>query len=106
MEVLLSGKSGTSQRRGDCWICSAGGGVYKLNEYIEMAATEFFQETGKATLDPRWIAEFFQDCGVQDDYPMQDLVAFYALVQKALTINIERAEKVARLQRERDGRSR
>lgn len=77
----------------------------KLNEYIEMAATEFFEETGKAELDSRWIAEFFQDCGVQDDYPMQDLVAFYALVQKALTINIGRAEKLARLQREKERRS-
>ncbi len=79
--------------------------MLKLNEYIEMAATEFFQETGKAELDPRWIAEFFQDCGVQDDYPAQDLVAFHALVQKALTLNLERAEKLARLQSEKDRRS-
>ncbi len=79
--------------------------MHKLNEYIEMAATEFFQETGKAELDPRWIAEFFQDCGVQDDYPAQDLVAFHALVQKALTLNLERAEKLARLQSEKDRRS-
>ena len=56
----------------------------KLNDYIEMAAAEFFQETGKGELDSIWIAEFFQDCGVQDDYPMQGLVAFHALVQKAL----------------------
>jgi hypothetical protein len=79
--------------------------VFKLNEYIEMAATEFFQETGKAELDPRWIAEFFQDCGVMDDYPAQDLVAFHALVQKALTLNLERAEKLARLQSEKDRHS-
>ena len=79
--------------------------MLKLNQYIEVAATEFFQETGKAELDPRWIAEFFQDCGVQDDYPAQDLVAFHALVQKALTLNLERAAKLARLQSEKDRRS-
>ena len=77
----------------------------KLNDYIEMAAFEFFQETGKGDLDPIWIAEFFQDCGVQDDFPMQDLVAFHALVQKALTQNIGRAEKLARLQQEKESRS-
>jgi hypothetical protein len=36
---------------------------------------------------------------VMDDHPNQDLVEFHALVQKALTVNIERAEKQARLQR-------
>jgi hypothetical protein len=49
-------------------------------------------------LDAHWIAEFFQDNGVQDDYPRQDLIAFYALVQKALTIKSERARKQAHLQ--------
>ena len=71
----------------------------KLTDYVEMAATEYFQETGKYDLDSLWIAEFFQDCGVQDDYPRQDLVAFYALVQKALTIKTDRIEKLARLKR-------
>jgi hypothetical protein len=79
--------------------------VRKLNEYIEMAATEYFEETGKAELDSRWIAEFFQDCGVQDDHPMQDLVGFYALVQKALTLRMERADKLARLQQAKANRS-
>jgi hypothetical protein len=79
--------------------------MHKLTEYVEMAATEYLQETGKDVLDSVWIAEFFQDCGVQDDYPGQDLVGFYALVQKALTIKIERAEKLAHLQREKSGRS-
>jgi len=79
--------------------------MFKLNDYIEMAAAEFFQETGKGELDSLWIAEFFQDCGVQDDYPAQDLVAFYALVQKALTDRIERDEKLARLQQEKASRS-
>lgn len=79
----------------------------KLNNYIETAATEFYEETGKGELDSVWLAEFFQDCGVQDDYPAMNVVGFYALVQKALTLDLERAEKVARLQRgkaERAGR--
>lgn len=70
----------------------------KLSEYVEMAATEYLQETGKPELDAHWIAEFFQDNGVQDDYPRQDLIAFCALVQKALTIKLERIRKQARLQ--------
>lgn len=72
----------------------------KLSDYVEMAALEYWQETGKDELDSFWVAEFFQDCGVQDDYPNQNLVDFYALVQKALTVNIEMAEKQARLQRD------
>lgn len=77
----------------------------KLTEHVETAATEYLQETGKDVLDPVWVAEFFQDCGVQDDYPAQDLVAFYALVQKALTIRIERAGKLAQLELERSSRA-
>jgi hypothetical protein len=77
----------------------------KLSDYVEMAATEYLQETGKDELDPLWIAEFFQDCGVLDDHPRQDLVDFFALVQKALTLNIERAEKLARLQLDKSGRA-
>lgn len=73
----------------------------KLTDYIEMAATEYLQEKGKYKLDVLWLAEFFQDGGVQDDYPRQDLVDFYALVQKALTIKFEREEKLARLQHEK-----
>lgn len=64
-----------------------------LSDYVEIAAAEYLQETGKNELDSLWVAEFFQDAGVQDDYPRQDLVAFYALVQKALTLKIEMAEK-------------
>jgi hypothetical protein len=78
----------------------------KLSDYVEMAAAECWQETGKAEVAPLWIAEFFQDCGVMDDYPNQDLIDFHALVQKALTVNIERAAKVARLQRNKSGRKR
>lgn len=70
----------------------------KLTDYVEMAAMEYLQETGKDELDSVWVAEFFQDCGVQDDYPKQDLVDFFALVQKALIIKIEMAAKLARLQ--------
>ncbi|RFC37813.1 MAG: hypothetical protein DID92_2727743112 [Candidatus Nitrotoga sp. SPKER] len=70
----------------------------KLSEYVEMAATEYLQEAGNAELDAHWIAEFFQDNGVQDDYPRQDLIAFFELVQKALAIKSERARKQAHLQ--------
>lgn len=70
-----------------------------LSDYVEMAAAEYWQETGKEELAPLWSAEFFQDCGVLDDLPNRNLVDFHALVQKALTVNIERAEKLARLQR-------
>jgi hypothetical protein len=74
-----------------------GGSTRKLSDYVEMAAEEYWQETGKHELDSPWIAESFQDCGVLDDHPEQDLVDFYALVQKVLTRKIERAEKLARL---------
>jgi hypothetical protein len=70
----------------------------KLSEYVEMAANEFLQETGKDELDARWIAAFFQDSGVQDDYPRQDLIAFGDMVQKALTLKSERAGKQTRFQ--------
>jgi hypothetical protein len=77
----------------------------KMTEYVEMAATEYLQETGNEVLDSRWLAEFFQDGGVMDDYPGQSLVDFYALVQKALTIKIGQAEKLARLQQDKASRS-
>jgi hypothetical protein len=68
----------------------------KLSEYVEIAAMEYLLETGQDELDAHWIAEFFQDSGVHDDYPRQDLVAFAALVQKELTKHSERAGKQAR----------
>lgn len=77
----------------------------KLSDYAEIAATEYWQETGKAELESVWLAEFFQDSGVMDDYPKQGLLDFYALVQKALTIKVERAEKLARLQLEKSSSS-
>jgi hypothetical protein len=77
----------------------------KLSDYIEMAAAEYWQETGKGELAPLWIAEFFQDCGVLDDHPNQNLVDFHALVQKALLVNLERAERLARLQQDKSSRS-
>lgn len=77
----------------------------KLTEYVEMAADEYLQETGKAELDSLWLAEFFQDGGVMDDHPGQDVVGFYALVQKMLTIKIGQAEKLARLQQARASHS-
>ena len=70
----------------------------KLSEYVETAANEYLQETGQDELDAHWIAVFFQDGGVQDDYPRQDLVAFADLVQKALTKKSERAGKQTRFQ--------
>lgn len=70
----------------------------KLTDYANAAASEYLRETGKTELDPHWIAEFFQDCGVQDDYPRQDLVAFHAMVQKELTQRSERTAKQARMQ--------
>ncbi len=73
----------------------------KLSDYVDAAAAEYWQETGRSEVDPLWIAEYFQDAGVMDDYPGQDLVAFHGLVQKALTLNLERAEKLARLEREK-----
>lgn len=57
----------------------------KLTEYADAAATEYLRETGKTELEPHWLAEFFQDCGVLDEYPRQDLVAFHSMVQKELT---------------------
>lgn len=69
----------------------------KLTEYADAAATEYLRETGKTELEPHWLAEFFQDCGVQDEYPRQDLVAFHSMVQKELTRRAERADKQARL---------
>lgn len=77
----------------------------KLTEYVEMAADEYLQETGKAELDSLWLAEFFQDGGVMDDHPAQDLIGFFALVQKMLTIKINQAEKLERLRLERASRS-
>ena len=49
--------------------------VSKLSDYVELAASEYFLETGRIDLDARWIAAFFQDGGVMDAYPRQDLVA-------------------------------
>jgi hypothetical protein len=72
--------------------------MHKLSEYVEMAAMEYLQDTGKTDLDSLWIAEFFQNSGVQDECPRQDLVAFYALVQKSLTKKAERAGKQTHMQ--------
>ena len=68
----------------------------KLTEYIEIAAAAYLHETGNFELDSRWIAEFFEDSGIQYEYPRQDLIAFSKLVQKSLTKQSERAEKQTR----------
>lgn len=70
----------------------------KLTDYVKMAANEYMREAGSTELDAHWIAEFFQDCGVQDAYPRQDLVVFAELVQKELTKEGERAAKKADFQ--------
>jgi len=67
----------------------------KLSEYVANAASEFFAETGSVELDARWIAEYFQNAGVTDEYPNQDLIMFYDMVQKALTLKAELARKLA-----------
>jgi hypothetical protein len=59
----------------------------KLSEYVNIAAVEYFRETGRITLDAVWIAEFFAGGGLEEDHPQQDLMAFHALVQKALLRN-------------------
>lgn len=70
----------------------------KLSHYVEIAAMEYLLETGMDELNAQWIAEFFQDSGVLDDYPRQDLVAFSDMVQKELTKQSERAGKQTRFQ--------
>jgi len=67
----------------------------KLTDYVKMAANEYIRERGSTDLEARWIAEFFQDSGVQEAYPRQDLVAFADMVQKELTKEDERATKKA-----------
>jgi len=73
----------------------------KLSEYVANAASEFFAETGSVELDARWIAEYFQNAGVADEYPNQDLIIFYDMVQKALTLKAELARKLAEAQIEK-----
>jgi len=67
----------------------------KLSLYAEIAAVDYLQETGQADLDARWIAGYFQDAGVLDEYPRQDLVAFAEMVQKALDKEVERIRNAA-----------
>lgn len=70
----------------------------KLTEYAAMAADEYIRETGRTTLDSPWIAAFYVESGLLDEYPQQDLVTFSAMVQKLLTKKEERAGKQSRLQ--------
>lgn len=70
----------------------------KLSEYVEMAATEYVRETGSTELDAVWVARFFAESGVQDEYPLEDLVAFAAQVQKSLNRKSEKARKEAERQ--------
>ncbi len=77
----------------------------KLTDYAEIAADEYLHETGKGELDALWVAEFFQDSGVRDDHPAQNLAGFYAPVQKALALRTKHGEKPGRPQREPSGRA-
>ena len=70
----------------------------KLSEYVRMAADEYVREHGNVEPSARWVADFFHECGVQDEYPRQDLVAFAAMVQKELIKREEQAVKKTRLQ--------
>lgn len=67
--------------------------MHKLTDYVKMAAEEYLEETGDTDLNAHWIAEFFQDSGILEAYPRQDLVAFAEMVQKELAKNDERAAK-------------
>jgi hypothetical protein len=68
----------------------------KLTDYVKIAAETYLEETGNTELNAHWIAEFFQDCGVQDAYPRQELIAFAEMVQKELTRRDDRADKKMR----------
>lgn len=67
--------------------------MLKLTDYARMAASEYAQEVGQTELDARWIAEFFEESGVMEAYPEQNLIPFADMVQKELTRNAERANK-------------
>ncbi|MCK9201869.1 MAG: hypothetical protein WA056_15095 [Gallionella sp.] len=73
----------------------------KLSDYVQTAATEYLLETGNTELDALWAAEFFQDSGVLEEYPHQNMVAFYNMVQKELTRRADRAEKQTRMKLEK-----
>ena len=73
----------------------------KLSEHVSNAASEYFADTGNVELNARWVAEYFQDAGVADEYPNQDLIVFYDLVQKELTLKAELARKLAKQQIEK-----
>jgi len=67
--------------------------MLKLTDYARMAASEYVQEAGHTELDAHWIAEFFEESGVMEAYPEQNLIPFADMVQKELTKNAERASK-------------
>ena len=70
----------------------------KLSDYVRMAADEYAREHADSELSARWVANYFHECGVQDEYPRQDLVAFAAMVQKELIRKDEEAASKARLE--------
>ena len=70
----------------------------KLSDYVKMAADEYMRVHAISEPCARWIVDFFCECGVQDEYPRQDLIAFAAMVQKELIKREEQAMKKTRLQ--------
>lgn len=76
----------------------------RLSDYVQAAATEYLQETGNVELDAIWAAEFFQDSGLLEELPHQNMVSFYNLVQKELNLRADRAGKQARMKLEKIGR--
>lgn len=44
----------------------------KLSDYVKMAADEYIREHANSEPSARWIADFFCECGVQDEYPRQE----------------------------------
>lgn len=73
----------------------------KLSDYVQTAATEYLLETGKIELDAHWAAVFFQDSGVMEEYPRQNMIEFYNMVQKELTKRADRAGKQTRMKLEK-----
>lgn len=65
----------------------------KLTDYAKIAANEYMHETGNSELDARWIAGFFEESGIMEAYPEQNLIPFADMVQKELTKNAERANR-------------
>lgn len=76
----------------------------KLSDYVQAAATEYLQDRGNIELDTIWAAEFFQDSGLLEEHPRQNMVEFYNMVQKELNRRADHAGKQARMKLEKISR--